>query len=82
MSDTTERRIATDKLKVWMEELYNACLELVVCTKMWEEMSVGPRNANDAHVLGLLNERIRALRKERNTLHKLIHEEPEVRASS
>ena len=75
-------RLATEKLKLWMEELYNVCLELVVLTKMWEEVSVGPRNPNDAWVLAAVTERMRTLRKERATLHKLIHEEPETRAAS
>lgn len=74
-------RLATDKLKAWMEELYNVCLELVVLTKMWEEISVGARNPNDAWCLDSLTNRLRELRRERAALHKLIHEEPERKAA-
>lgn len=67
----------TEALKSFMGELYTTCLELNVLARMWEEMSTGPRNANDAHVLYAINQRVRALRLERAALHKAIHELPE-----
>lgn len=71
--------IDTSTIKGQLEELYSVCLELVVLTKMWEELSVGPRNANDAYAIGSIDERVRSLRKERASIHKFIHELPEKR---
>lgn len=74
-----QSRIAQDKLNNWLQELYSVCAELVTLTKVWEEISIGPRNANDAFVLSLIDKRIKQMRKERAALHKMIHEEPELR---
>jgi hypothetical protein len=73
--------LATDKLTQWSQELYGVCLELVTLTKMWEEISTGPRNANDAFVLESIDKRIKQMRRERSALHKMIHEEPEIKSS-
>lgn len=72
--------IDTSAVTGHLEDLYAVCLELVILTKVWEELSVGPRNANDASALDRVNARLRALRHERAQLHKAIHELPQKRA--
>lgn len=70
-------RIATDKIQHWLKEMYDVSAEITVLQAMWATLSGGPRNANDVSALDHLNARLRTLRKERATLRKLIHEEPE-----
>lgn len=72
-------RIATTKISAWLQEMYSVVFELVCLTKVWEELTTGPRNTNDVYAIEQIDKRIRQLRTERNALHKMIHEEPELR---
>jgi hypothetical protein len=70
------RYLPTDKIDIWMKEMYHVMQELQILQAMSAEMCVGPRNANDAYAIQALEVRMRVIRRERNALHKLIHQEP------
>ena len=77
MSTERPALLDTSAINQYLQELYTVVVELMALTKIWEELSAGPRNANDAWAIDAINIRIRALRKERAAIRKAIHELPQ-----
>jgi len=70
--------LATNMIDGMLKEMYKVVQELQILQAMATELRTGPRNANDAYAIQNLDARMRKLRRERNTLHRLIHEEPTI----